>query len=508
VITYNDGVKNNTTYFYSDKGSTLTYIQDPDNALSLDTVMQYVRTSTSSYSYAGPQWSGASFNNSIGVSVGSTDPSTQYKYLVIRAKQTTTTPFFISLQQITGNATLKIIDLQSVNSAVANKWVDYIFNLSTGTNIPNTFLLLMLMPEKGLVSSTSYINKVFFTNEPSYDISALSPTVTFARTANTIDLVWTAVAGTTSYKILDGNDDIVKENITGLSTSFSNLTPNSTNTYKVVGVNAFAESKKSTVVADTRKQKGDNYEVIDNFQGTTNNGWGTIGSVITVPFSNPATTGINTSSNCAKVVIDINKDNYSGMTNSKERIDVGPNAPYKYLHAKMFRDADNGVFGVTMNARTDITQAQLSLTPQPFAATMVDGTWDDYVFNLQTISSTNKSFFGFYFKPNQTTTTKTSMATVSYIDDVYLSNEIATININTSVFSPSMNNHDNGLVIVEGHTLKFIVTDGSVEVYNAIGRLVENQNNTNSNIHLQTAGVYLIKVKSPLGVRVQKVLIQ
>ena len=140
VITYNDGVKNNTTYYYSDKGSTLTYIQDPDNSLTLDTVMQYVRTSSSTYSYAGPQWSGASFNNSNGVSVGSTDPLTQYKYLIVRAKQTTTTPFYISLQQIAGNSALKINDLQSVNSAVANKWVDYVFNLSSGTNIPNTFL--------------------------------------------------------------------------------------------------------------------------------------------------------------------------------------------------------------------------------------------------------------------------------------------------------------------------------------------------------------------------------
>ena len=118
--------------------------------------------------------------------------------------------------------------------------------------------------------------------------------------------------------------------------------------------------------------------------------------------------------------------------NVKEKIQVGPTAPYKYLHLKLKRTADNGGLSLTFLARTDISQAQMQPTLIAYAATMIDGTWYDYVFDLSTVDVADKTAFGFYIRPN-ITAGLTTAASISYIDDIYLSNSATASSANITI---------------------------------------------------------------------------
>ncbi|MEI8086390.1 MAG: YDG domain-containing protein [Paludibacter sp.] len=69
---------------------------------------------------------------------------------------------------------------------------------------------------------------------------------------------------------------------------------------------------------------------------------------------------------------------------------------------------------------------------------------------------------------------------------------------------------DNGLLIVRGRTIQLQNAATSVEVFNAIGATVYNQNNvaTSASIYLAHGGVYVVKVRSENGVKVQKIFVQ
>jgi hypothetical protein len=146
---------------------------------------------------------------------------------------------------------------------------------------------------------------------------------------------------------------------------------------------------------------------------------------LTVPYTNMVTGGINPSTNCAKVNIPVSSVSYAGFLNTLERFEVGPNAPYQYLHIKMYRDADNGKLALTFMKRNDITLAQLAAAETPVVSTVsASGPWVDYVFDLKNAAyTTDKTFFGFYIKPNFTSPSNTGAESNCFIDDVYLSND-------------------------------------------------------------------------------------
>jgi hypothetical protein len=261
--------------------------------------------------------------------------------------------------------------------------------------------------------------------------AAMTPTVTYARSANTIDVLVTnptGYTGTITYNVLDGSDNVLATGVaksaqaSTLVYAASGLTANTSYTYKVVAVlDGSTNSQTATLNTSTRKYKNGSLEVIDDFE-SGDLGWtGLSGGVVTSPFTNPTSSGINISANVAKVSIASGQQNYSGILNSKEKIQVGPTAPYKYLHLKLKRTADNGGINLTFVARNDISQAQMEPTLISYAATMIDGTWYDYVFDLSTVDAADKTVFGFYIRPNKTTALTTA-SSISYIDDIYLSN--------------------------------------------------------------------------------------
>jgi hypothetical protein len=274
--------------------------------------------------------------------------------------------------------------------------------------------------------------------------AAMTPTVTYARSANTIDVLVTnptGYTGTITYNVLDGSDNVLATGVaksaqaSTLVYAASGLTANTSYTYKVVAVlDGSTNSQTATLNASTRKYKNGSIEVIDDFE-SGDLGWtGLSGGVVTSPFANPTSSGINISANVAKVSIASGQQNYSGILNSKEKIQVGPTAPYKYLHLKLKRTADNGGINLTFVARNDISQAQMEPTLISYAATMIDGTWYDYVFDLSTVDAADKTVFGFYIRPNKTTALTTA-SSISYIDDIYLSNSatISSANITATV---------------------------------------------------------------------------
>jgi hypothetical protein len=64
------------------------------------------------------------------------------------------------------------------------------------------------------------------------------------------------------------------------------------------------------------------------------------------------------------------------------------------------------------------------------------------------------------------------------------------------------------LVIVSGRELKFQSVEGSVQVYNTIGKLVVSKQNTSHSITLNEGGVYLVRIMSDKGIQTQKVLVK
>lgn len=314
----------------------------------------------------------------------------------------------------------------------------WIVTAGTTPSISTTTNPLTFTPSADCTISASFVS-----------ITALTPTVTYARTASTIDVLVTnptGYTGTLTYKVLDGSNNILATGVSSttlpqtstLAYSATGLSANSSYTYKVVAViNGTINSATASIAALTRKHANGSVQVIDDFEDGNALGWiNQSAATLTIPYTNNITGGINTSTNCAKANILSGKNNFSGFMNNYERIQVGPSAPYQYLHIKMYRDADNGTVGLTFSGRNDIAQVQQTAAETPAVSVVsASGPWVDYVFDLKNAAYTSdKTYFGFYFKPNKTTST-TNVESNSYIDDVYLSNDatISTSNITIPV---------------------------------------------------------------------------
>lgn len=190
-------------------------------------------------------------------------------------------------------------------------------------------------------------------------------------------------------------------------------------------------------------------------------GWSNMNTaVVTVPFTNPVTIGINASLDCALVAIPAGSKSYAGLSNNYEKITTGPNAPYQYLHVKMYRDADVGNLSIDFLARMDIAVPQKSVIIATYnASTMPLSRWQDYVLDLKKVNTTDISYYGFYFMTNNVVSTA-NVASNSYIDDVYLSNDATplTTNILPITVNLTVNDIHMGVVSGEGTYIKGVPT--------------------------------------------------
>lgn len=378
------------------------------------------------------------------------------------------------------------------------------------------------LPGYGFLNWTNSATAAVLSTNPSYSftvsanisltanyvpLSSVSmPTPTYARTGSTITLWWSAPVfqGSVTYRVLQGTT-ILKSGITGLSTTITGLTANSSYTYSVVAESGTALSlPSSSVAAKTRSTSGTNYELIDDFEGAVA-GWSSSSkATCTYGVVNPNKTGINGSAKCAQISLLLNGSQDAGYQKSNERIDVGPNAPFKYLHLKFKRSADIGSLVVSLPSRSDTTQAIKSPNlVVEYSTKMIDGSWVDYVFDLTVASTTNQSHFGFLIKPNNTVSLN-YLASDSYVDDIFLSNDVLPLNSNLStvVITATSSNTTMGSVTGGGNCLKSQLTSvkavaiGTNHFYNWTENGTEVSTNPNYSFTTTTAKTLIANFKS------------
>ncbi|MEI8086389.1 MAG: T9SS type A sorting domain-containing protein [Paludibacter sp.] len=407
--------------------------------------------------------SGTGIFSGAGVSIGAS-ASTQYRYLVIRAKKGnaayTFNAKFENPVTVTSPVTLPL-NIEPSNAYVAGSWVTYVFDLSRANN---SYTKLSLFPENNTATSNynTQIDDIFFTN--SVDASTFTnftpTTPTFSRTStDAVDILFRPIPNAVKYRVYSGVT-LVQDNISAttipfplagfsgsgivtissiitsrLGATITGLSTNTSYTYSIVGVDASGNEtpKSASVAVSTRRTTaGVNYQLLDDFESgvyasgpwtKSNNG------TITIPFTNPLTGGYNSSTNCVKFQHATNSADYAGLNGINEGITTGTGCPYKYLHVKMYRTADalltlpQQPFVVTLsNCKDHPELATGGLTKSYSSISGGLSAWVDYVYDLSTVSSLSaQTFYSIIVRPNSIAFT-TGQGCLSYIDDIYLSN--------------------------------------------------------------------------------------
>ena len=453
--TVGSGTNYNPTYYYNDKGCTISTIVDPDNASN--SIMRFTRGAAAS-AWHGPQWGAAATGPAVataGIPCGA-NSSTQYRYLVAKLKKSTSNPCQVSLQA-TG---LTNLTFTASNSIIVGSWVYYIFDVSSANN---TYKMVYFMPENGTATTpVTDFDDIYFTNSLTslgLTDASISTFTTIGvsynnRTSTSVDLAWSPVPTATSYKVMDGTT-VLASGITGITSTVSGLTQGTTYSLKVVGVNSTAESVPSTAISYITRKGGANYEVIDDFEGA-NQPWAAMsGGVTTLAFANPAVSGSNTSAKCAKVAFASGANNYSGMQTTIEKILAGASANYRYLHVKIQRSSTAlGDIKMKLTKGGAAATTEQELLVKNTSDKKNDGTWQDYVFDLKyaidgTTPIAEQYYRGFFFMPNFTTAAMTQ-AVLVYIDDVYLSNSSAPLTENIVPVNVSVANNNPTMGSVSG----------------------------------------------------------
>jgi hypothetical protein len=195
-------------------GCYVSYGQNPDDVIA-DTVMTFLRDSVTLSSF-GPTWgkrddmTGVGLNNGLGISIGSTTAS-QYKYLLVEAQQGTVNPFNVVFSYVATDAATKPTktnNIVSTTTPVANKWLTYIFDLSTATNTNKTYYSVKLIPEmisQSMTSkqSTTLINRIWFSNSTA-NLPPLPTNITDLKTIFNMIVI----DRTITFKNMTGNVEV------------------------------------------------------------------------------------------------------------------------------------------------------------------------------------------------------------------------------------------------------------------------------------------------------------
>jgi hypothetical protein len=500
----------------SNSGYTKSNVTDPDG--SGFTVLKFDRAAGTAVSNP-IIWGAASpsgINSNAGVNLGPTAAS-QYRYVVIKARKALNTANSLQIKfDLTGAISAAFSPLNVIESGV---WVTYVFDVSS---LNATYLRFNLYPENSGSTGalTTYFDNIYFTNTlPSFTTLSFKQVAPSAvRSATTVDLVWPPIVNSTSYKIYDGNDQLVFSGIsptpgtggTTIRKEITGLTPNTSYTYKlaVVGLDAVESAKGNPITVKTRKG-GVNYEIIDDFEDATNaSTWSISNSgTITNATTNSLTGGFNPSSKCLKFSYSSTTGkNYAGPQTLSERIDVGSGAKYRYLHVKMYRNVtgtplatpENGGLGGTLGGRTDATITGLVYTTKAYNATNFV-VWTDYVYDLFTgstfnpSSTANNTFFNWVIKANEFGTGSYLMQTAydEYFDDVFLSNSATALTSNITTYNVTTVAGTGGTTIGDCSLLSGVTAPSTALVATpSIGYRFVNWTNTSGGAQVSTSASY------------------
>lgn len=418
--------------------------------------------------------------------------------------------------------------------------------------------------------------------------------VTGTRTATTIDVIWTPDPLAVTYKVLGLNNVVLATipaktlvaPITTFSQTIKGLTPNTEYTFNVSSYDAGGNETPLGMVDMFTRRAGANYEIIDDFDDSNLSTW-TVSNygTFTPQEPNVVLTG-DSSASAGKWNWDSRGKNYAGPRASIEKMSVGPNAKYQYLHVKMYRVVTGtvvtaapelGGFSFQADGRSDsvVTTVNKKIG-YPTTGQFVDGAWHDYVFDMRAMSAANINYFTWYFKMNEFGGGSYILTTSYYafIDDIYLSNSgtanntmITPVAVTlvagangtvpasgtylkgstitavpaagytidswsdgknvlsttascvipgggtlTATFKLASGINDlfeGGLINVSNGKIEFLKTVNSVQIFNTVGAMIRTQNNVEAGTSIYlNRGIYLVRVKSEQGLKVQKLIIQ
>ena len=298
--------------------------------------------------------------------------------------------------------------------------------------------------------------------------------VTGARTATTIDVIWTPDPLATSYKVLGLNNVVLATvpaatlvaPITKFSSTISGLKPNTEYTFNVSSFDAGGNETPLGMVTMTTRRAGANYEIIDDFDDPNLSTWSVSNyGTFTPQEPNVVLTG-DSSALAGKWAWKVNAKNYAGPRTAIEKISVGPNAKYQYLHVKMYRVVTGtvvtaapelGGFSFQADGRSDSTVTTVNKKINyPVNGQFVDGAWHDYTFDLKAMSAANINYFSWYFKMNEFGSGTYLLTTdyYAFIDDIYLSNSGTANNTMIKPVAVTLVAGANGTVPASGTYLK------------------------------------------------------
>jgi hypothetical protein len=418
--------------------------------------------------------------------------------------------------------------------------------------------------------------------------------VTGTRTATTIDVIWTPDPLATSYKVLGLNNVVLATipavtlvaPVTTFSKTITGLKPNTEYTFNVSSYDAGGNETPLGMITMTTRRAGANYEIIDDFDDANLSTWTVSNYGTFTPQEPNVVLNGDSSALAAKWAWKVNAKNYAGPRASIEKISVGPNAKYQYLHVKMYRVVTGtvvtaapelGGFSFQADGRSDsvVTTVNKKIN-YPANGQFVDGAWHDYVFDLKNMTTSNINYFTWYFKMNEFGSGTYLLTTdyYAFIDDIYLSNSgtanntmIKPVNVTlvagangtvpvsgtylkgstitavpaagyvidgwsdgksvisttascvipgagtlTATFKVATGINDlfeGGLISVSNKKIEFLKSVNSVEIYNTVGAMVRTQNNVSAGTSISlNRGIYLVRVKSEQGIKIQKLIIQ
>ena len=420
--------------------------------------------------------------------------------------------------------------------------------------------------------------------------------VSGVRTATSIAVVWTIDPLAVSYKVYGLNNVVVATVaappvVTGqttVSTTISGLKPNTEYTYNVSSFDAGGNETPLGMVDMFTRRAGTNFEIIDDFDDSNVSTWGVSNKGTFTPQETNIVLNGDSSALAAKWVSMCSSSsnrNYAGPSNTMERLIVGPNAPYQYLHVKMYRvvtgtplaTPELGGFSLQCNGRSDSATVTAVNNKKYYVVQFVDGVWHDYVWDLKALGAgVNKSFFNWYLKMNEFSGGSYALQTdyYAFIDDIHLSNDATPLGVAISPVAVTLvagangtvpasgtylkgstitavpatgyvidnwsnakgivsttNNcvipgagtltatfklasgindlFESGLISVSDRKIEFLKTVKSVEIYNTVGAMIRTQMNVEAGSTISlNRGIYLVRVKSEQGLKVQKLIIQ
>jgi|GEM_PF-5068393 len=297
--------------------------------------------------------------------------------------------------------------------------------------------------------------------------------VTGSRTATTIDVIWTPDPLAVNYKVLGLNNVVLATipattlvaPITTFSKTITGLNPNTEYTFNVSSFDAGGNETPLGMLTMTTRRAGANYEIIDDFDDANLSSW-TVSNygTFTPQEPNVVLTG-DSSALAGKWNWDPKGKNYAGPRASIEKLSVGPNAKYQYLHVKMYRvvtgtvaaTPELGGFSFQADGRSDSAVTTVNKKINYLVnGQFVDGVWHDYVFDLKAMSTSNINYFSWYFKMNEFGGGSYILSTnyYAFIDDIYLSNSATPNNLMVTPVSLTLVAGSGGTVPKSGTYLK------------------------------------------------------